>query len=211
MDLYALLDSEPHCCRQCLSLYGLEFETVAFGGLCTASPLLHWAPPRCCRKGWCWQVAVHRPAGLPVQTGLLTALLCPFLAWRGPTLGAGVTRCDAARHLGGCHTRDPGDFHWASRQGRRVVVFEKQIIVKVTMTCYMTCCSMLLCRRSLPECGLVYMCTLCTLIAQCAKVVQPHPTPNHSDSGQVKLIEPAIIHKLSVAPHNETEWRKLID
>ena len=36
MDLYAIMDSDA--ARQCLSLYGLEFETVAFGGRCTAPP-----------------------------------------------------------------------------------------------------------------------------------------------------------------------------
>ena len=36
----------------------------------------------------------------------------------------------------------------------------------------------------------------CTLIAQRATGVQPHPAPesNQSDSGQVKLLKPAIIH-----------------
>ncbi|CAL8296460.1 unnamed protein product [Lota lota] len=37
---------------------------------------------------------------------------------------------------------------------------------------------------------------LCTLIAQCATGVQPHPAPesNQSDSGQVRLLKPAINH-----------------
>ena len=37
---------------------------------------------------------------------------------------------------------------------------------------------------------------LCALIAQCTKGVQPHSVPvfNKSDSGQVRLIKPAIIH-----------------
>ena len=72
----------PTATRQCLRLYGsgYEFETVAFGARSTASPLLHWAPPRCCRKGWCRVVAVHRHCWWSVQTGLQTALLCPSLA-----------------------------------------------------------------------------------------------------------------------------------
>ncbi|CAL8272225.1 unnamed protein product [Lota lota] len=43
---------------------------------------------------------------------------------------------------------------------------------------------------------------LCTLIAQCATGVQPHPAPesNQSDSGQVRLLKPAPIHTHSHIP-----------
>ena len=39
---------------------------------------------------------------------------------------------------------------------------------------------------------------LCTLISQCTTGVQPHPAPEsiQSDSGQVRLLKPAINHTL---------------
>ncbi|CAL8326343.1 unnamed protein product [Lota lota] len=48
---------------------------------------------------------------------------------------------------------------------------------------------------SLSVCGGGWF-NLCTLIAQCATGVQPHPAPdsNQSDSGQVRLLKPATIH-----------------
>ena len=43
---------------------------------------------------------------------------------------------------------------------------------------------------------------LCTLISQCTTGVKPHPASvsNHSDSGQVRLFQPAISHKPSHTP-----------